>query len=109
MMSAWRQLLKAAAGGALLLAGSAAVAAPHTYTIVISQLKFGATPAMLHQGDVILWVNHDILRHSATASDHGFDVDLAPGAQGKTVMKKKGQIPFFCRFHPGMRGVLQVR
>lgn len=108
-MSAWRHLFMAAAGGALLLVGSAAVAAPRTYTIVISQLKFGAAPAMLHQGDVIVWVNHDILRHSATANDHSFDVDLAPGAQGKTILKKKGQVPFFCRYHPGMKGVLQVR
>lgn len=108
-MSAWRHFAKAAVSGAMLIAGSAAVAAPHTYTIVISQLKFGATPAMLHQRDVILWVNHDILRHSATANDHSFDVDLAPGAQGKTIMKRKGRIPFFCRYHPGMRGVLQVR
>ena len=108
-MHTWRRLLKAAVGGALLLAGSAAVAAPHTYTIVISQLKFGTIPKMLHRGDVILWVNHDILRHSATANDHSFDVDLAAGAERRTIMKKKGQIPFFCRFHPGMRGVLQVR
>lgn len=109
MRAGRRLFLAAASGGALLLASPAAVAAPRTFTIVINQLKFSPAPAVLHQGDVIIWVNRDILRHSATAGDHSFDLDLAPGARGQTIMKKKGPIPFSCRYHPGMRGVLQVR
>ncbi len=101
--------LYAAGVGALLLAMSPAAAAPHTYTVVIDKLKFGPLPAGLHKGDTIIWANRDILRHTATAADHSFDVDLQPGKAGKTVINKTGSIPFSCRFHPGMRGVLQVR
>ena len=101
--------LYAAGVGALLLAISPAAAAPHSYTIVIDKLKFGPLPAGLHKGDTIIWANRDILRHTATAADHSFDVDLQPGKAGKTVINKTGSIPFSCRFHPGMRGVLQVR
>lgn len=101
--------LYAAGVGALLLAISPAAAAPHTYTVVIDKLKFGPLPAQLHKGDTIVWANRDILRHTATAADHSFDVDLQPGKAGKTVIAKTGSIPFSCRFHPGMRGVLQVR
>jgi plastocyanin len=54
-------------------------------------------------------VNRDFIRHTATASDHSFDVDLPAGAKGKTVLTKTGAIPFVCRYHPGMRGVLQVK
>ncbi len=96
-------------GGALLLLGSAATAAPHTYTVEIAQLKFVAPPAEVHVGDTIIWVNRDILRHSATAVDHSFDVDLQPGAKGKVVIRKKGSIAFLCRYHPGMKGVLHVQ
>jgi len=104
-----RRVALAAGAGALLFAASAAAAAPHTYTVVIEKMKFGPVPAQLHKGDVIIWVNRDFLRHSATASDHSFDVDLQPNKMGKTVLNKTGAIPFVCKYHPGMRGVLQVR
>jgi plastocyanin len=105
----WRRLtLCAASVGALLLAIAPAAAAPHTYVVVIDKLKFGPLPATLHRGDTIIWVNKDMLRHTATAANHSFDVDLQPGAKGKTVLKSSGTIPFVCRYHPGMKGVLRV-
>ena len=101
--------LFAVAAGALLLVSSPATAAPHTYTVVIDKMKFGPIPVGLRQGDTILWVNRDILRHTATAVDHAFDVDLPAGKAGKTVIERSGTIPFSCRFHPGMKGALQVK
>lgn len=95
--------------GALLLGASPAAAAPHSYTVVIDKLKFGPLPAQLHKGDTITWVNKDMFRHTATAADHSFDVDLMPGKSGKIVLTKTGTIPFTCRYHPNMRGVLQVK
>ena len=104
-----RRLVQCWAGGALVLLSSHAAAAPHSYTIVIDKLKFGPAPAGLRKGDSIVWVNRDILRHSATATDHSFDVDLLPGRTGKTLLKKSGAVAFVCRYHPGMRGALQVK
>ena len=104
-----RRLAQCAAGGVLLLLASQAAAAPRTYTVVIDKLKFGPLPAGLHKGDSVIWVNRDILRHSATATDHSFDIDLMPGKAGKTMLNKSGAIAFVCRYHPGMRGVLQVK
>ena len=104
-----RLTLIAASGAALLLLPPPAAAAARTYTVVIDKMKFGALPVDLRKGDAVLWVNHDFLRHTATAADHSFDVDLPAGAQAKTVIKRSGSIPFSCRFHPGMRGVLQVK
>lgn len=94
--------------GSLLLVAPPAAAAPKSYTVVIDKLKFGPLPANLRKGDAIIWVNRDILRHTATAANRSFDVDLPPGAKAKTVLKTAGPIPFVCRYHPGMRGVLQV-
>lgn len=96
-------------GGALLFAAPAGAAAPHTYTIVIDKMKFGPVPAQLHQGDTLIWANHDILRHSATAANHAFDVDLPAGSTKKMVLTKNGTFPFQCRYHPGMRGTLVIR
>ena len=108
-MRARRCPLYAAGAGALLLAMSPAAAAPRTYQVTIDKLKFGPLPSQLHKGDRIIWVNRDFLRHTATAANRSFDVDLPAGAKGVTVLKTSGKIPFVCRFHPGMRGVLVVK
>lgn len=104
-----RLALIAASGAALLLLPPPAAAAARTYMVVMDKMKFGPLPAGLRKGDAIVWVNRDFLRHTATAADHSFDVDLPAGAKAKTVIKKSGAIPFSCRFHPGMRGVLQIK
>jgi plastocyanin len=78
------------------------------YVVVIKDMAFLAPPAGLHVGDTIVWRNEDIFRHTATARDESFDVDLEPGAEAKIELKTAGAIAFFCRFHPGMTGTLAV-
>src|SRR3954447_8228308 len=111
-MRSWRLPFVAASAGTLalaVLAGSPAAAAPHTYTIVIDKMKYGALPANLHKGDTIIWANRDFIQHWATAADHSFDLNLPLGKAGKIVLTKTGSIAFVCRYHPGMRGVLLVK
>jgi plastocyanin len=86
-----------------------AEAAPHTYFVVIDKMKFGSLPSDVRVGDTIIWDNRDMFRHTATATNGAFNVDLAAGAKGKTVMRKAGAIAFSCKYHPGMRGTLQVK
>ena len=76
--------------------------------VVMDKMKFLSVPASVRRGDVILWENRDMFRHSATAKNGAFNVDLAPGAKGKTVVQKAGSVAFVCKYHPGMRGVLKV-
>ncbi|MEO5772918.1 MAG: hypothetical protein ABIQ32_02200 [Sphingomicrobium sp.] len=101
--------LVAACAGSLLLVPQPAVAASRTYTIVIDKMKFGPVPANFRKDDSIVWVNRDMFRHTATARDHSFDIDLPAGARRRTLVRKTGSIAFLCRYHPGMRGVLKVR
>ena len=93
---------------AALLLAPPAVAAPRTHVVVIDKLKFGPAPANVKVGDMIVWQNRDIFRHTATSKAGGFDVDLPAGKSGKTVLRKAGDLPFVCKFHPGMKGVLKV-
>lgn len=97
-----------AAVAALIAAPAPVAAAPKTHTIVMDKMKFGALPAGIRAGDTILWVNRDLFRHTATAKDGSFAIDLQPGKSGRTVVKKAGSIPFFCKYHPGMKGSLAV-
>jgi plastocyanin len=103
-----------AAGGLLVLplalfcAAAPAAAAPKTYTVVMDKMKFGPLPQGLRAGDTILWVNRDFFRHSATAANGSFNVDLMPKQSGRTVLRRPGSIAFSCKYHPGMKGSLTV-
>jgi plastocyanin len=99
--------LIALAAASLLLSARVA-AAPQTYTVIISKMRFESVPAQVRRGDVIVWVNRDIFRHTATAVNGSFNVDLLPGAKAQTVMRSAGIVPFTCKYHPGMRGTLRV-
>ena len=93
---------------ALLQAMPLAAAAPQTHVVVIDKMKFGAVPANLRAGDTIVWVNRDLFKHTATARNGSFNVDLPPKAKAKTVIRSAGAIPFYCIYHPGMTAVLRV-
>lgn len=99
----------AGAVAVLTLASSQAAAAPAQPTvhrIVVSSLAFAPPPQSVKVGDTVVWVNKDIFRHTATARDKSFDVDLPPGKEGRWVVSKTGQIAYFCRFHTAMTGKL---
>jgi plastocyanin len=98
--------LALAAAVAPLASGVAAT--PRQHVVVIDKMKFGPLPAGIHVGDTILWVNHDLFQHSATARDGSFDIDLPAGKSGKTVVRRAGAIIFACKYHPGMVGVIKV-
>jgi plastocyanin len=102
-----RTPVRAALALALALVGGAGVSAgpgPRIYRVTIDHLAFGPPPSGVRVGDVIEWVNADILRHTATARNGAFDVDLAPTAHARTALRKPGEVRFYCRYHPGMTG-----
>jgi len=101
-----RASLPVAAALALLLPGNGPP--PRTHVVVIDQMRFGAVPADLKVGDVLRWENRDLYRHSATARDKSFDVDLPAGASRTMVLHKAGGFAFYCKYHPGMTGTLAV-
>ena len=102
-----RRLCPLFAAAAWSLLPAPAAAAPHTYTVVIDKMKFAPLPAEVHQGDIIVWDNRDMFRHSAT--DKGvFDIDLPAGKAVRMRVTKTGTFPFICKYHPGMKGMLKV-
>ncbi len=87
---------------------SQAATTPKVHTVVIQKMVFGPAPTGVRAGDIVVWVNKDIFRHTATARDKSFDVDLAPGKSARVVVKKVGVVSYYCRFHPGMKGRMAV-
>jgi plastocyanin len=100
--------LAVAAAVLALPPASPAAAAPKVHTVVIDKMKFGPAPAGIRAGDMIIWINRDFLKHTATARDKSFNVELPPKSSGKTMIRHSGKIAFYCIYHPGMTGLLEV-
>jgi plastocyanin len=94
-----------AAAGVLLPAGFAAPAAAATHVVTIEGLKYSPVPP-LKVGDTVLFVNKDMFRHTVTASNNSFNVDLVAGARGALRINSAGKASFYCKYHPGMRGTM---
>ena len=94
----------------MLAAGSGADAAaePRVHTVAMTGMRFGAIPAGIRAGDVILWVNRDMVPHTATARDGSFDVVLAAHQSRRMTVTRAGTFAVYCRYHPGMRAALGV-
>lgn len=103
-----RTALFAAAAWALLSIPCPAAAAPRTHTVVVDKMKFGPLPQEVRKGDVIVWDNRDMFRHSATAKGK-FDVDLPAGKKVRMRVAVAGAFPILCKYHPGMKAMLKVK
>ena len=86
---------------------SAANAGPVTHTIDIAGFKFAPNPITVSLGDTIVWVNNDIVPHTATASDDSWDTGTLPtNGEGSVTVTKGMTGTYFCRHHPGMTGTV---
>jgi plastocyanin len=92
----------------LLALSPGEAAAPKVHTVVMANMRFGPMPADLKAGDAIIWVNRDLVPHTATSGPGGFDVRLDGGARKKMTVPRAGSFLVVCRFHPGMRATLAV-
>ena len=110
-----RSLVAATFCALALIAGGAQVSAatrkPVTHTVTIDGARFSPAELTVHPGDTVVWVNKDILAHTATAKAGTFDSKvIQPGASWryKVTAKTKGELPYTCSFHP-MNGILRVK
>ena len=101
-----RLALCAVAAGALLSVATPAAAATHT--VVIDKMKYAPVPP-LKVGDRVVFVNKDIFRHTVTASNNSFNIDLMPGKSGSLRINSAGHASFYCKYHPGMRGSMDSK
>ena len=107
-----RPLAALAAAGALCLLASGGCArhVPRTHTIEIRRFLFTPARLELAEGDTVVWVNHDIVPHTATSREGGWDSGSIDVEQSRrTVATQPGTQPYLCTFHPVMKGELVVR
>jgi len=91
-----------------LLAGAASALAGEGARITIADTDFAPATVTVHVGDTVAWANKDIVDHTITAKDDGFDIVAPVGKSGGFRLSKPGTITYYCRFHPNMVGTINV-
>lgn len=103
-----------AAASVLSLLGSVALAntpppAPSSLTVHIKNYRYDPTPAKIHVGDQVTFVNDDDEAHTVTSSDKTFDSEgLDTKQTWRHVFSKPGTYTYFCELHPYMKAVIVV-
>ena len=100
-------LLAALAGGAG--AAGSEPPKPRTHTVTIEGMRFEPATVTVARGDTIVWVNKDVVAHTATSATAGFDSKIIPPDKSwRHKAAKKGRFDYVCTYHPTMVGVVQV-
>jgi|SRR5829696_10118895 len=83
-------------------AGLGAAPKRATHTVTIDGARFSPAELTVKTGDTIVWVNKDILAHTATAKEGAaFDSKvIQPGKSWRFVARKRGAFNYTCIFHP---------
>ena len=89
--------------------GAAPFAAPAVHTVTIDATSYSPATLTIKAGDTVVWVNKDIVAHTATA-ENAFDSGrIDPGKKWQRKFPAKGDFSYQCRYHVGMTGTLTVK
>lgn len=88
---------------------SGRASAPSRHVVAIEQFVFTPDTLRVSVGDTVVWINHDVVPHTATASGGGWDSgELAKDGQWTYVPSAAGEWDYLCALHPTMKGRLIV-
>jgi len=97
------------AGLATLVIGAGMPAAAATLTVTFEGMAFVPARIVAKRGDTLVWVNRDLVPHTATVARGGFDSGaIAPGQSWRTPAPALGRHEVTCTFHPTMKAELVV-
>lgn len=61
-------------------------------------------------GDRIVWIDKDLVPHTATSTTAGFDSKVVEaGKSWRLTVDRKGEFEYICSFHPAMTAKLRVQ
>ena len=84
-------------------------AGQRTHVVEIRKFKFAPKALAVRPGDVIVWINKDIVPHSATADDGSWDTGrIDAGAQARMVVPGNFFKRFHCKYHRSMTARLKA-
>jgi plastocyanin len=83
---------------------------PKTHTVTIEGMRFQPEVLTVAADDTIVWVNKDMVPHTATSDAGRFDSrNILVGHSWRYTARSKGDFPYVCTFHPSMKALLRVK
>ena len=80
-----------------------------THTIAIEGMRFQPEVLTVERGDIIVWVNKDLVPHTATSKAGNFDSKLIEANKSwNYTVRTKGDFAYICTFHPTKKAMLRV-
>ena len=77
------------------------------HVIVISGSQFSVISDDINTGDIVTWVNEDIIPHTATALDSSWDTGHINSGESKSITINDNTFKnYFCVYHPSMQASL---
>lgn len=77
------------------------------HVVVVVALRFEPETLLVAPGDTITWRNEDLVPHTVSAEEHGWDSGLLAGGREFTLMVDANTPDRYrCRYHPEMQAVL---
>ena len=81
-----------------------------THTVIISEFEFSPAVLEVEAGDTVIWVNNDIVPHTATARDGSWDTGFIDSNESKQVLVQANQtLSYYCLYHPGMKAQFRYK
>jgi plastocyanin len=99
----------------MLMAGVIGLAAvertkPKIHTVTMEYMRFEPETLTVARGDTVVWINKDLVPHTATSKAGGFDSQVVAAEKSwRVTVRKKGTFAYVCTLHPTMKGTLRVR
>ena len=86
----------------------AANAAPRVHTVLIEGMRFQPEGLTVAPGDRVVWLNRDMVPHTATSASARFDSnEIAPGKSWTYTVRATGEFGYICTYHPLMKAILR--
>ena len=86
---------------------------PRRHVVEIRGMAFHPAVLTVAPGDTVVWINRDVVPHSATTAGGGgprWDTgELQQGQDGRYVPHRAGEAPYVCTLHPTMQGKLIIQ
>ena len=85
-------------------------AEPKTHTVTVEGMRFQPEVLTVSRGDTIVWVNRDLVPHTATSTAGSFDSTAIQADESwKYTAGTTGDFAYICAFHPAMKATLHVQ
>ncbi|MEX6632931.1 plastocyanin/azurin family copper-binding protein [Hyphococcus lacteus] len=104
-----RRFVKGVVGLAITIAAACGPVTAETHIVSIQGLEFVPATLDAQVGDTVVWVNEDVLVHTATADNGAWDSGtMQAGDEWSVVLEASGIVDYTCIFHPTMVGTINI-